>query len=241
VRAETRRQLKQDKFSRTTIQVAEQTVHWSVEHKSKIVVGAIVAVVVISALLGAWYYLEQQEEKASVDFSQAVQTMNTPVRPAGMPPQPNDPSFASVTERATEAHKQFQALVDKYPRTRSADFGHYFLGVTSATLGDNVAAERELKTVAGYHNADLSSLGKMALGSLYRNTNRSQDAINLYKQLMQSPTSTAGKTATEVQLAETYQDAGNTAEAKKLYEQIQKENPQGDVGQFAASKLQEMK
>ena len=241
MRAETRRQLKQDKFSRTTIQVAEQTVHWSVEHKSKIVVGAIVAVVVISALLGGWYYLEQQEEKASVDFSQAVQTMNTPIRPAGMPPQPNDPSFASVTERATEAHKQFQALVDKYPRTRSADFGHYFLGVTSASLGDNVAAERELKTVAGYHNADLSSLAKMALGSLYRDTNRSQDAITLYKQLMQSPTSTAGKTATEVQLAETYQDAGNTAEAKKLYEQMQKENPQGDVGQFAASKLQEMK
>ncbi|HEY4053401.1 MAG TPA: tetratricopeptide repeat protein [Terriglobales bacterium] len=241
MRAETRRQLKQDKFSRTTIQVAEQTVHWSAEHKGKIVVAAIAAVILISAVLGGWYYLEQQDEKASVDLSQAVQTLNTPIRPAGMPAQPNDPSFASLTERATEAHKQFQALVDKYPHTRAADFSHYFLGVTSATLGDYVAAERELKAVAGYHNADLSSLAKMALGSLYRNTNRSQDAISLYKQLMQSPTSTVGKTATEVQLAETYQDAGNTGEAKKQYEQIQKENPQGDVGQFAASKLQEMK
>jgi lipopolysaccharide biosynthesis regulator YciM len=81
----------------------------------------------------------------------------------------------------------------------------------------------------------------MALASVYRNTNRSQDAINVYKQLMQSPTSTVGKTAVEVQLAETYQDMGNAAEAKKLYEQIKKENPQGDVGQFADSKLQEMK
>jgi tetratricopeptide (TPR) repeat protein len=241
VRAETRRQLKQDRFSRTTIQVAEQTVHWSVEHKGKIVVAAIVIVILISAVLGGWYYLAQQDEKASVDLSQAVQTLNTPIRPAGMPAQPNDPSFASLTERATEAHKQFQSLVDKYPHTRAADFGHYFLGVTSATLGDNVAAERELKAVAGYHNADLSGLAKMALASLYRNTNRSQEAINLYKQLMQSPTSTVGKTATEVQLAETYQDIGNTAEAKKLYEQIKKENPQGDVGQFADSKLQEMK
>ena len=241
MRAETRRQLKQDKFSRTTIQVAEQTVHWSVEHKGKVIAGAIVVVVLISALLGAWYYLEQQDEKASVDFSRAVQTLNTPVRPPGMPPQPNDPSFASVTERAAEAHKQFQALVKQYPHTRSADFGHYFLGVTSASLGDNVAAERELKEVAAYHNADLSSLAKMALASLYRNTNRSQEAINLYKQLMQSPTSTVGKTAVEVQLAEAYQDAGNTAEAKKLYEQIQKENAQSDAGQFAASKLQEMK
>jgi len=43
----------------------------------------------------------------------------------------------------TEAHKQFQTLVNKYPHTRSADFGHYFMGVTSASLGDNGAAERE--------------------------------------------------------------------------------------------------
>ena len=84
MRAETRRQLKQDKFSRATIQVAEQTVHWSVEHKGKIFAGAIVLIVVISAALGSWYYLEKQDEKASADFTKAVQTMNTPVRPAGL-------------------------------------------------------------------------------------------------------------------------------------------------------------
>ena len=144
MRAETRRQLKQDKFSRATIQVAEQTVHWSVEHKGKIFAGSIVLIVVISAALGSWYYLEKQDEKASADFTKAVQTMNTPVRPAGMPPQLNEPTFGSGTERATEAHKQFQAIVNKYPHTRSADFAHYFLGVTSASVGDNVAAEREL-------------------------------------------------------------------------------------------------
>lgn len=241
MRAETRRQLKQDKFSRTTLQVAEQTVHWSVEHKSKVVAGAIVIVVVVCAALGGWYYLEQQDEKASADFTKAVQTMNTPVRPAGMPPQPNDPSFASLTERATEAHKQFQAIADKYPHTRSADYGHYFLGVTSASMGDNVAAERELKSVAGYHNSDLSSLAKMALASLYLNTNRNQDAFNIYKELIQKPTQTVGKTAAEIQLAEAYQSAGNIAEAKKQYQQIQKEAPQSETGQFAAQKLQEMK
>ena len=241
MRAETRHQLKQDKFSRATIQVAEQTVHWSVEHKGKIVAGAVIAVVVISAALGGWYYIEQQDEKASADFTKAVQTMNTPVRPAGMPAQPNDPSFASLTERGTEARKQFQAMADKYPHTRSADYAHYFIGVTSASMGDNTAAEREFKAVADYRNTELSSLAKMALASLYESTNRSQDAINLYKQLMQHPTQTVGKTAAEVQLAETYQAAGNAAEARKQYEQIQKEAPQSEAAEFAKSKLQEMK
>ena len=54
MRAEARRQLKQDKFSRTTIQVAEQTVHWTVEHKNKLIVSAIVVVVVQELILYLW-------------------------------------------------------------------------------------------------------------------------------------------------------------------------------------------
>src|SRR5437763_15567702 len=108
--------------------------HWSVEHKNKVISGAVVLVVVISAALGSWYYIEQQDEKASVDFGKATQVLDTPVRPAGMPPQPDYPSYASSKERATEARKQFQGIVDKYPHTRAADFSRYFVGVTSVTL-----------------------------------------------------------------------------------------------------------
>ncbi len=241
MRAEVRHQLKQDRFSRTTIDVAERTMHWSVDHKNKLTVGAIVLVVVISAALGSWYYLEQQDEKASVDFGKATQVMETAVRPAGMPAQPDYPSFTSSTERATEARKEFQGIVNKYPHTRSADFSRYFLGVTAADLGDNAAAERELKTVAEYHNADLSALAKLALASVYRNTNRTKEATDIYKQLADKPTRTVSKTVAEVQLAETYQGAGMTADAKKLYEQIQKEAPQSQAAQLASSKLQELK
>lgn len=241
MRAEARRQLKQDRFSQATLQVAEQTVHWSVEHKGKVITGAIAVIVIVAAILGGWYYIEQQDEKASVDFTNAVQTLQTPLRPAGMPAQPDNPSFASDKERATAAQKQFQAIADKYPHTRAADFARYFVGVTSASLGDNVAAERDLRTVAGYHNADLSSLAKMALASIYQNTNRTKDAIELYKQLLQSPTRTVGKSAVEIRLAETYQSAGMTTEAKKQYEQIQKDSPQSEAAQLASTKLQELK
>jgi len=241
VRAEVRHQLKQDRFSRTTIDVAERTMHWSVDHKNKLIVGATILVVVISAALGGWYYLEQQDEKASVDFGKATQVMETAVRPAGMPAQPDYPSFASSTERATEARKDFQGIVNKYPHTRAADFSRYFLGVTAADLGDNDAAERELKTVAEYHNADLATLAKLALASVYRNTNRTKEATDIYKQLADKPTRTVSKTVAEVQLAETYQGAGMTADAKKLYEQIQKEAPQSQAAQLASSKLQELK
>ncbi len=241
MRAETRHQLKQDRFSRTTIQVAEQTVHWTAEHKNKLIAGGIVLVVVVAAALGSWYYLEQQDDKASVDFGKAVRVLDTPVRPAGMPSQPEYPTFASSQERATDAHKQFQAIVDKYPHTHSADFSRYLLGVTSASLGDNAAAERQLKAVADGHNSDLSALAKLALASVYRNTNRTKDAVDLYKQLMDKPSETVGKLAAEVQLAETYQAAGMNADAKKQYEQVQKEAPKSEAARQASANLQELK
>jgi len=242
VRAEARHQLKQDRFSRATMHAAEQTMHWTVEHQAKLIIAGIVVAVVIAAVIGGWYYNERQDEKASADFGKALQTFDMPVRPAGMPAQPDSPSFASAKERAIEAHKQFQDLASKYPHTHVADFSRYFMGVTSAQLGDNAAAERELKTVADYHNRDLSALAKLALAGVYRDTNRTKDAVDLYKQLMEKPSQTVSKAAAEFQLAETYQTAGMTVDAKKQYEQIQKEAPaQSEANQLASSKLQELK
>jgi predicted negative regulator of RcsB-dependent stress response len=220
---------------------AEQTVHWTVEHQGKLIIAGIVVAVIVAAVIGGWYYNERQDERASVEFGKALQTFDMPVRPAGMPAQPDSPSFASAKERATEAHKQFQDLASKYPHTHVADFSRYFMGVTSAQLGDNTGAERELKTVADYHNRDLSALAELALAGLYRDTNRTSDAVNLYKQLMEKPSHTVSKAAAEFQLAETFQGAGMTADAKKQYEQIQKEAPaQSEANQLASAKLQEL-
>ena len=85
MRAETRHRLKQDRFSRATIGAAEATVHWTVEHQSKLIVGAMVLAVVLAAAFGGWYYLNQQDQKASVQFNQAVRTLDTQLRPAGAP------------------------------------------------------------------------------------------------------------------------------------------------------------
>jgi len=241
VRAETRHQLKTDRFSRATIDAAERTAHWSVEHKNKLAVAIVVALVIAATAAGTWYYLSQQDQKASLDLGQAVRTLDTPVRPPNMPAQPEEPSFASSSERATAAHKQFQAIVDKYPHTHSAEFARYFLGLTSADLGDNASAERDLQTVISSANSDVAALAKMALASVYRNTGRNKQAEELYKQLAAKPTSTVGKVAAQVELAATYKADNQPLEAKRIYETIQKENPASEAAQLASSKLHELK
>jgi len=241
VRAETRHQLKQDAFSRVTLGAAEKTAHWSVEHRNTLATVAVVILAIAAAVAGGWYYLSSQDEKASFDLSQAVRTLDTQLRPAGSPPQPDFPSFASAKERSDAARKQFQAIVDKYPHTRTADMARYFLGVTSASEGDNAAAENSFKAVALASNKELASVAKLALATLYGNTNRAKDAIGLYQELIDHPTASVSKATAQLQVAELYQANNQPLDAKRVYEDIKKQNPGAQAVQIATQKLAELK
>jgi predicted negative regulator of RcsB-dependent stress response len=241
VRAETRHQLKQDAFSRVTLKAAEETAHWSVEHKSTIAIVGSVVIVVLAAVIGGWYYLSSQDEKASFEFSQAVRTMDTPLRAPGQPAQPDVPSFTSAKERSAAASKQFQEIADKYSHTRTGEMAHYFLGVAAVDMGDNAAAERDFKEVADKGNRELSSVAKLALASLYANTNRTKDAVALYQELISKPTASVGKVSAQLQLAELYQNSNQPLDAKRVYEEVKKDNPANEAGQLATQKLAALK
>jgi len=241
VRAETRHQMKQDRFSKATIEAAEKTVHWTVEHQSKLIVAAIAVIAVAAIALGGWYYLNSQDEKASGELSTAVRTFEAPVRPAGMPPQPGLDSYASVEERATAARKRFQAIVDKYPHTKTADMAGYFVGLASAQLGDNATAERNLQATAGSSNKELAALGKFALASVYRAEKKDPQAIDVYKQLAEKPTITVSKVTAQLEQAELYQAQHKIDEAKKIYDQVQKENPSTEAASLAQRRAAALK
>ena len=241
MRAETRHQLKQDRFSKVTFEAAGNAAHWSVEHQSKLIAAVIVVIVIGAIAFGGWYYLNSQDEKASAEFSTAVRTWETPLRPAGVPPQPGTDSFASAQERATAARKQFQAIEDKYPHTHTADMARYFVGLASAQLGDNAAAERSLQEAARSSNADLAALGKFALASVYRGENKDAQAIDLYKQLMDKPTLVVSKATAQLELASFYESRQKPDEAKKIYEQVQKENPATDAASLAQRRTAALK
>jgi TolA-binding protein len=241
VRAETRHQLKQDRFSKVTIEAAENAAHWSVEHQAKLIAAAVAVVVIAGVAFGGWYYVNTQDERASAELSTAVRTFETPVRPAGVPPQPGYDSFASPQERATAARKQFQEIVDKYPHTHTADMARYFVGLASSQLDDNAAAERSLQAAAGSSNADLAALGKFALASVYRAENKDTQAVDLYKQLIDKPTIVVSKATAQLELAAFYEAQKKPDEAKKIYEQVQKDNPSTEAASLAQRRATALK
>ena len=241
MRAETRHQLKQDRFSKATLHAAEQTAHWTVEHRSKLLIAVIVVAVIALLGFGGWYYLNSQDEKASLELGSASRVLEQQVRPTGVPAQPGFPSFASTQERATEARKQFQAVVDKYPHTRTADMARYFVGLTSSQLADNAAAERNLQEVANSSNKDLSSLAKLALASVFRAENKDAQAVDYYKQLIDKPTTAVNKITAQLELANFYEGRQKPDEAKRIYDQVQKENPATEAATLAQQRAGKLK
>ena len=115
------------------------------------------------------------------------------------------------------------------------------MGLTAIDLGDNTTAENTLKEVSSTRNTDLAALAKMALASVYRNTNRVPQAIDLYKQIIDKPTQAVGKTMAQMELASTCESANQPLEAKRIYEQIQKDGPATQGAQLAQAKLRELK
>ena len=233
MRSYTRRQLKQDQFAAAT----RDTVSWAVEHRNKLIYGGIVLTVVLAIGLGSWFYTRRQNEVAGKALAQALQTYQAPLNATA---QAGQTSFANAAERAKAARAQFAKIADAHPRTRSGQMARYFEGLSDEVLGNTAAAEKELKQAAASGPQDVTSLAKLALANLYRGTGRDGQAERLYKELMDHPTNTVATSAAQLALADLY-ESKKPQEARRIYEELRKQDPQGAAGQMAASRLGSIK
>lgn len=232
----TRQALKQDRFAET----AADAVHWTVEHRSKLVAGGIALAVLLVLVLGGYWLTSYRDGKASEELGHALMVYQAPIRPASMPPDPQILSFTSGRDRGVAAGLEFNKIAAEYGSTRSGKYAKYFAGLAALDAGNEKVAEDHLKYSAGVRNADISSLAKLALAALYRDTNRQTDAVNMYKDLIAHPSQSVPKITAQLQLAELY-GAKQPNEAKAIYQQIVKDNPQSAAAEIATGKMQELK
>ncbi len=237
MRSYTRHQLKQDSFRTSTT----ETISWAVEHRSKVTAAVVAVVVVLAVLIGGWAFINYRDQQASSELAGAMQKYDAPIRPAGTPASPEMLSFGSIQERAQAASADFTHIANKYSFTQSGRVARYFAGVTLHEMGDNTGAEKDLQDVAGSRYQEIASLAKLALASIYHDTNRDPQAIEIYKQLADHPTLSVGKSTAQFLLASLYEEANQPDQARKLYQQMQKENPSSPAAQMAGQRLQALK
>ncbi|HEV8524611.1 MAG TPA: tetratricopeptide repeat protein [Terriglobales bacterium] len=235
MRTYSRHELKQDRFA----EAVTERMSWALAHRQKLMVAGIAVSVLLVAAVGGWFYLQHRDVQASLELGKAVRTYQTPLRPPNAPAS-EGPSFASAKERAQAANKAFRDIQQNYRFTKSAEIAHYFAAVTAMDLGDLPTAEKELKDIAGSRNQDLAPLAKFALASVYRQMNKDAEAIKIYQELISNPSRTVPKATAQLELASMYA-AKQPAEAKRIYQQIRQDEPNGPAAQIADARLAGLK
>jgi tetratricopeptide (TPR) repeat protein len=229
----TRRQLKEDRFA----DAAAETLHWTVEHRNSLIVGGTSALLVLGLLLGWWFYRQHQETQASIALGHGVRIRHAAVLPPGGEPHEGHLEFRSSGERAQAARDQFRKVAAEHSGTRSGELARYFMGVMAMEMGDTEEAQAIFEEVAAWKDQDLASLARMGLASVYRMTARHSLALDVYRALAESPTATVPRATALLEQAATYEALQQTAEARRLYEQVRIDEPAGFAAQVAASRL----
>lgn len=230
---QTRQALKHDQF----IDTAQHGLEWATENRrSLLLTGSIVGALIVLLVIGALVF-KSRSEKADIAFGEAMQTYQTPLAAAGQQVPPGIKTFPSAAERAKAANQIFLRVGDRYGMTSSGKLARYFAGLTYLEAGQNSQAEETLKQVAGSWNSDLSSLAKLALAQLYRQTHRDAQAIEIYNDLTAHPSSAVPAGTAQLQLADLYEAQNKPELAKKIYAQLKDKDAKGPAGMIAAQKL----
>ncbi|WP_348264408.1 coatomer subunit epsilon [Telmatobacter sp. DSM 110680] len=228
---QTRHALKGDKFAQAT----KTSVNWVSGHRSNVMQWAISAAVVLVvgvALIVLWNVRETAAEAA---LGSALDTYAAPLAMPGQPAQSG--VYATSADRSKAANQQFQAVTDKYGWLPEGAKARYFTGVTDQELGQTSAAETELKKVAGSWNRNLANLAKVALASIYHQTNRDQQAIDLYNEIIAKPSDTVTAGTAQLDLADLYAATGKQDQARALWAKLKDSDKDGAAGSIAAQKL----
>lgn len=228
---QTRHALKGDKFAQAT----KTSVTWLSGHRSGVVRWAIATGVVVVLGVALAVFWNVREASANAALGSALDTYSAFLAEPGAPPQKG--TFATAAERSKAANQQFVAVADQYGWLPQGAKAQYFAGVTYRELGQQAQAETELKKAADSWDRNLSNLAKLALASLYHQTGRDAQAIDLYNAIIAKPSETVSAGAAQLGLADLYVAGGKQDQARALWAKVKDSDKDGAAGSIAAQKL----
>jgi tetratricopeptide (TPR) repeat protein len=232
VDTQTRHALKQDRF----VEATASGLDWLQANRTNTIVGAAAVLILVALIITGAVIYNSRSARAQELFGQAMDIYSAPLAQPGQPPLPGEKTYPTAATRAQAANPQFVQVADHYGSVKAGENAEYFAGLTYLDMGQTANAEKELQKAADSHDSGLAALAKMALAGLYRQTGHTDQAVDVYRQLIKNPSLTVPASAAKLQLAGLY-EATNPAEARKLYAEIKDQDKTTAAGQIAAQKL----
>jgi len=244
-----RHELKENDLARAVGSTRE----W-VASRGRQIIGAILALVVIGGgVFGVLAYRNREQARGQDLLAAAMVVMNTAVVPVTNTTKPGEaPAAASITAKGTFSSEEqklnaalpkLRAAADAFPGTEAGITARYHLASTLASLGKQKDAIAQFDEVAKRAGAD-SLYGRMAqLGKADAQTQAGEldAAIATWKALAAKKDGDLPQDAILMELARAYQAKGNTADARKTFNQIVDDHPDSPYVADARKELDSLK
>src|SRR5712671_1661768 len=164
----------------------------------------------------------RQTTKAGAALDDAMKIFQARIRAAGEPAQPGEDTYVDEKNKYTDAEKKFLEVANQYARTRPGQVARYYAALSEEHLKKFDDAEKNLKQLESSGDESLTGLARFQLAWVYTQDNKGPQAVELYKQLTDKPTTFVPKPLVLLALADYYRKT-DPAQASKLYKQVKQD------------------
>jgi predicted negative regulator of RcsB-dependent stress response len=216
-RHELKEQLQHDQFQESVA----GALNYATSHKQRIIQWGILAGIV-AIVIGVFFWISAHRRTLrQQDLQAAMAVVDAQVGPSNEYVK----TFATQDEKLKASIKALRGISEKYTGTKEGFFAQYYLGTLESQNNDQQSAEKDLRAVAS-SSSESSALAKIALAQIYIGMNRTSDAQNLLKELVNKPTDLVSKGQAEILLAQ-LDSKSNPTQAKKVLDRLKasKEDP----------------
>jgi tetratricopeptide (TPR) repeat protein len=212
-----RKDLKRNELAETVGRTMDYVSH----HRRGVTEGIAIGAGLLVLVTGFFLFRAYREREAGKDLSAALAILETPV---GAQPEspPETKTYATASERDREAGKHLREAAE-----RKATAAGRAAAVILAARGEKPEeAQESLARVAREGKAEVAALAELNAARLLAAQGKSADAIDRLKRAIENPGSPAPKDALLFALAETYERAGSSTDARATYQRIVNDYPE---------------
>lgn len=192
---QSRDKLKHDKF---VVEVGH-TVHYLQDHKASVRKYGGAAAAVIILVVVVWGFLNWRETKRRQDLRTATLYMDGFV--GEQPPPGIVHVFKTQAEKDAAVQKAFSEVSTKDSGSLEGQIARYFAGTTLCDQGKVPECEAALRDAMNGSSANVSSIAKLSLITLYHSQNKMTEAEALARQLVDKPTAMVSREQAQILLA----------------------------------------
>jgi len=196
-----------------------------------------VALVVALAVFGWGTYSRRQTTKAGAALDEAMKIFQARIHAPGEAAEPGELAYVDEKNKYSDAEKKFLEAANQYTRTRPGQVARYYAALSEEHLKKFDEAEKNLKQLDSSGDESLSGLARFQLAWVYSQNNKGPQAVELYKQLADKPTTFVPKPLVLLTLADYYRKADPT-QASKLYNQVKQDFPDTPAAEKADEGLE---